>query len=184
MRQWPLLTIWDKTKGTSDEVKGRNTWLMWTGGNEAFWDFMSQHSYGLCDLLKTLDSRKRPTRFKEMGMVNEPGFTQASKQDQYGLWLDERVGPEAEGVDPKVYGKASGIVGLRLYPNPAFDATAKQNWNAEKYYNDPTRWRVIAAVRRKVKIGDVELRMVARPASRKRSPHAISVHGITLLRQA
>jgi hypothetical protein len=123
---------------TSDEVKGRNTWLMWTGGNEAFWDFMSQHSYGLCDLLKTLDSRKRPTRFKEMGMVNEPGFTQASKQDQYGLWLDERVGPETEGVDPKVYGKASGIVGLRLYPNPAFDATAKQNWNAEKYYNDPT----------------------------------------------
>ncbi|PYS46630.1 MAG: hypothetical protein DMF68_18540, partial [Acidobacteria bacterium] len=91
----------------------------------------------LSDLLKTLDSRKRPSRFKDMGLVNEPGFKQASKQDQYGLWLDERVGPEPEGIDPKVYGKASGILGLRLYPNPAFDAAAKQHWDAEKYYNDP-----------------------------------------------
>ena len=43
---------------------------------------------------------------------------------------------------------------------------------------------MIAAVNRKVKIGEAELRMVASPASTKRSPQAISVHGITLLRQA
>jgi hypothetical protein len=45
-------------------------------------------------------------------------------------------------------------------------------------------WRVTASVRKNVKIGDVELRIVARPASSERSPQAISVQGITLLRHA
>ena len=45
-------------------------------------------------------------------------------------------------------------------------------------------WRVRASVRKNAKIGEVELRMVASPASSARSAQAISVHGITLLRQA
>ncbi len=45
-------------------------------------------------------------------------------------------------------------------------------------------WRVTASVRKKAKIGEVELRMVASPASSERSPQAISVQGMTLLRQA
>jgi hypothetical protein len=122
---------------TVDEIKGRNTWLLWTAGNEAFWDYMSQHSYGLTDLLKTLDTRQRGTRFKEMGLVNEPGFQRASKPDQYGVWLDERVEPEQAGVDAEVYGKSSGVVGLRLYPNPAFDEAARRHWDAGRYYSDP-----------------------------------------------
>jgi hypothetical protein len=44
--------------------------------------------------------------------------------------------------------------------------------------------RVMAAVIRKAKIGVVELRIVARPASTLRSAQAISVKGMTLLRQA
>jgi hypothetical protein len=44
--------------------------------------------------------------------------------------------------------------------------------------------RAMASVRKKVKIGEVELRMVARPAPSERSPQAIMVQGITLLRQA
>ena len=43
-----------------DEVKGRNTWLMWCGGNEAFWDYFANHSYGLCDLLKVLILKPPP----------------------------------------------------------------------------------------------------------------------------
>src|SRR5690606_20337845 len=35
------------------------------------------------------------------------------------------------------YGYATGIVGLRLFPNPDFDETAKKRWDAEKYYSDP-----------------------------------------------
>jgi hypothetical protein len=132
---------------TTEEIKGRNTWLLWTGGNEAFWDYLSQHSYGLSDLLKTLDSRQRPARFKLMGLVNEPGFKQATKQDQYGLWLDERAGPETQTVDANIYGKSSGVVGLRLFPNPAFDETARRNWNAERYYQDPAYFNDTKLVR-------------------------------------
>jgi hypothetical protein len=132
---------------TPEEIKGRNTWLLWTGGNEAFWDYMSQRSYGLSDLLKTLDTRRRSARFREMGLVNEPGFRQATKQDQYGLWLDERIETEAEKVDANVYGKSSGVVGLRLFPNPAFDETARRRWDAERYYKDPSYFNDTKLVR-------------------------------------
>ena len=30
-----------------NEVQGRNTWILWTGGNEQFWDRMSRESYGI-----------------------------------------------------------------------------------------------------------------------------------------
>jgi hypothetical protein len=72
-----------------------------------------------------------------MGLVNEPGFKPAEKPDQYGLWLDERVEPEPESIDTKVYGHASGIMGLRLFPNPAFNEEAQKKWNPEKFYSDP-----------------------------------------------
>ncbi|NIR30310.1 MAG: hypothetical protein GWN84_13565 [Gammaproteobacteria bacterium] len=119
-----------------DEIKGRNTWMLWTAGNEAFWDYMANHSYGAIDLLKTLDSRKRGYRFRYFGLMNEPGFREASAPDEHGLWLDERVGPPPEGVDPEVYGYASGVLGLRLFPNPEFDDAAREKWDAERYYND------------------------------------------------
>lgn len=121
---------------TPDEIKGRNTWILWTAGNEAFWDYLASHSFGTVDLLKVLDSRKRGARFKYLGLVNEPGTKAAEKPDEYGLWLDQRVEPEPEGMDAKIYGKSSGVVGLRLFPNPAFDEKAKKHWDPERYYND------------------------------------------------
>ena len=36
------------------------------------------------------------------------------------------------------YGYATGIVGLRLFPNPDFDAEAAAKWDPERYYRDPT----------------------------------------------
>src|SRR5437588_2865763 len=48
---------------TGEEIAGRNTWMLWTGGNEAFWDYMARYGYGLVDFLKTIDSRQRPQRF-------------------------------------------------------------------------------------------------------------------------
>ena len=119
-----------------DEIKGRNTWNLWCGGNEQFWERMSRQSYGLIDLLKTIDSRHRPERFAEMGLINQPGFRQASKPDEYGLWIDEVVQPEPAAIDPAVYGRATGIMGFRLFPNPAFDEEAKRVWDAEKFYGD------------------------------------------------
>lgn len=34
------------------------------------------------------------------------------------------------------YGYATGIVGLRLFPNPDFDDDAAKKWNADRYYKD------------------------------------------------
>ena len=34
------------------------------------------------------------------------------------------------------YGWGTGVIGLRLFPNPKFDAAARAKWNAELYYTD------------------------------------------------
>ncbi len=185
---------------TPEQVKGRNTWMIWTGGNEAFWNHLAQEgSFGTHDLLKTLSSYpcspdqaararryeaelaatprdsyggrpygaygearppgeypaaddeyggdqtyddsyrdfvckdtmyppggqapyryySRDTRFCYQGLMNEPGFVKARRPDEWGLCLDERVAPP-EPFDPEVYGRPSGVLGLRLYPNPEF----------------------------------------------------------------
>src|ERR1035441_2183147 len=102
-----------------EEIKGRNTWNLWCGGDEQFWERMSRESFGLIDLLKTIDSRKRGERFKEFGLINEPGYKQASKADQYGLWIDEAVEPEPATIDPKVYGHPTGVIPGGRHPPPA-----------------------------------------------------------------
>jgi hypothetical protein len=161
---------------TPDEVKGRNMWLVWSGGNDRFWDSMTGYTYGAFDLLKIVTSHPGPnslgkeinrdTRWDYLGLVNEPCFDKAAGPDpkRFNLWLDSRskdCAPEpfeneqkypgvaigargktfADGVTLPVgsfYGYASGILGLRLFPNPAFDEAAEKRWDAEKYYTDPS----------------------------------------------
>ena len=154
-------------KLSPEEVKGRNTWIVWSGGNDRFWDDLSQLSFGTLDFLKTLSSHpslkfSRDNRWYYLGLVNEPCFEKATGPDQnrFGLWLDKRVsGPgcptdpfENEAKYPGVkigargttvpvgsfYGYATGIVGLRLFPNPAFDEEAAKKWDPKRYYEDPT----------------------------------------------
>ena len=132
---------------TPDEIEGRNTWMMWTGGNERFWDVMAQRGYGLVDFLKTIDSRKRAQRFAELGLINEPGFRAAAVPDEFGLYLDVPEGAPPAGVDPAVYGRSTGILGLRVFPNPQFDARARAHWNPERYFDDPSYYRDPALVR-------------------------------------
>jgi len=123
----------------TNEIKGRNTWNLWCAGDEQFWERMSRESYGLIDLLKTIDSRNRTNRFATKGLINEPGFRPATKPDQYGLWIDEPIEGQGEpaGIDPKVYGRPTGIMGFRLFENPDFTGDAVKNWDANRYYNDP-----------------------------------------------
>src|SRR5205085_3545922 len=90
-----------------EEIKGRNTWNFWGRTHEQFWDHVARDDLGLFDLLKTIDSRRRGERFKELGLINEPGFKQATKPDRYGLWFDEAIEPEPPGIDPKVYGRST-----------------------------------------------------------------------------
>ncbi|HEX6769909.1 MAG TPA: hypothetical protein VF208_11205, partial [Candidatus Binatia bacterium] len=34
---------------TVNEVKGRNNWIVWTGGNDRFWDHLVNKSFGVVD---------------------------------------------------------------------------------------------------------------------------------------
>ena len=120
-----------------EAIKGRNTWNLWTGGDEQFWDRVAKENLGLFDLLKTIDSRKRDARFKELGLINQPGFKQATKPDKYGLWIDEAVEPEPAEIDPKVYGRPTGVMGFRLFDNPEFTGDAVKAWDPVKYDADP-----------------------------------------------
>ena len=107
----------------------------------------------------------RDNRWNYLGLVNEPCFTKPTegRQDRFGLWLDVRdpncpadpfenetkypgvkIGARGTQFDDgkmlpvgSYYGYATGIVGLRLFPNPDFDAEAEKNWDPVRYYTDP-----------------------------------------------
>lgn len=150
---------------TPEEIKGRDMWIVWTAGNDRFWDNLSVTSFGHLDFLKILSSYpglkfSRDNRWSYLGLINEPCFTKATGPDpkRYGLWLDRRdpicppdpfenakkypgVQIGARGKNLPVgsyYGWASGIVGLRIFPNPAFDEAAAKKWDPVRYYTDPS----------------------------------------------
>src|SRR6266480_4727936 len=124
-----------------EEIMGRNTWNLWSGGNQHFWNQAAQDSFGLMDLLKMLDNRKFPRgeRFKTLGLVNEPGFRARAptEPDEFGLCLDKQIAPEPAGIDENVYGKPSGVLGFRLFPNPEFNDEARKKWDGKRFMNDP-----------------------------------------------
>jgi hypothetical protein len=210
---------------TSNVILGRNTWMLWCGGNEGFWDWLASDSLGFIDLLKLIDSRNRSGRFDKAGMINEPLMTQSGAPDPFGIWLDIPVdgetrkwrddylkktfesiqagqhesqrglrdgqgagyaadgksgygksgygktekpsggyggmerkandyqndperGKEAQDYPPpEIYGLSSGVVGLRLFPNPNFDAEARKKWDSKKYYDDPNYYNDPGVVR-------------------------------------
>ncbi len=123
-----------------DEIKGRNMWLLWCGGNEAFWDYLAGHSYGFMDLLKLCDfgprDKFRGKRFGPAGLIIEPNTKLPQKPDEFGFVIREPQDPAASQPDPKIYGRSAGIVGLRLFPNPKFDAAARKRWDINRYYQD------------------------------------------------
>ncbi|MGP0062001.1 MAG: hypothetical protein ACLQGP_00180, partial [Isosphaeraceae bacterium] len=46
--------------------------------------------------------------------------------------------PYASGhPPPEIYGLSSGVIGLRVFPNPNFDNKARKKWDAKRYYTDP-----------------------------------------------
>jgi hypothetical protein len=154
-----------------DEIKGRNMWIMWSGGNDRFWDGMTASTFGGFDLLKIVaynptTAIDRDKRWSYLGLINEPCYDAPTTADpkRFGLLLDTRradcpadpfeneakypgIRTGARGKDlPKwgalpvgsLYGYSSGIVGLRLFPNPKFDAAAAARWDPERYFTDPS----------------------------------------------
>ncbi|CAB3809185.1 hypothetical protein LMG28688_06936 [Paraburkholderia caffeinitolerans] len=158
---------------TPEEIKGRNMWLVWSGGNDRFWDRMTKDTFGAFDIIKSISSypgqeHSRDDRWSYLGVINEPCFEKATAPDpkRFGLWLDQRTVSDKCPKDPfeneakypgvktgargttfsdgktlpvgSFYGYATGIVGLRLFPNPAFDEKAEKAWDARRYYEDPS----------------------------------------------
>ena len=159
----------------AEQVKGRNMWIVWTGGNDRFWDKVTQNSLATFDLLKIITSHPsqtycdgqrcdRDSRWKWLGAINEPCFEKPTAPDpaHFGLWLDHRsagcapdpfenatnypgvkIGQRGEAFKDgttlpvgSYFGEATGILGLRLFPNPEFDESAKARWDPERYYSD------------------------------------------------
>ena len=60
-----------------DEVKGRNTWIVWTGGDDRFWDTISVSSFGNFDLLKILSAQSRSAS----SIAHELGLKRADVED-------------------------------------------------------------------------------------------------------
>ncbi|MFC6671992.1 hypothetical protein [Marinobacterium aestuariivivens] len=145
-------------------VRGRNNWIVWTAGNDALWDEISRVSVGNLDFLKTLSNHpdlkfSRDNRWRYLGVVNEPCYRkpEGPREDRYGLWLDVRdpsckpdpfedeikypgveIGARGKNIPTgSYYGYGTGIVGLRLFPNPDFDEEAEANWDPQRYYTDP-----------------------------------------------
>jgi hypothetical protein len=114
----------------AEQREGRDTWYFWTGGSERFWVDMARVTEGNVNLLNYLDSRRHGRRFRELGAITQPGCEAATGPDKYGLWLDRCDQPAVPGVP----GEASGIVGLRRFPNPRFDPA---KWDAAKYLQHP-----------------------------------------------
>ncbi len=150
---------------TPEEIKGRNTWLVWTAGNDRFWDRMANATFGTLDLLKIVSSHpkqkfSRDNRWDNFGLVNTPCFEKATAPDpkRFGLWLDKRnpgctpdpfedairypgvrIGARGKNLEVgSYYGYETGILGLRLFPNPDFDEEAAKRWDAERFYSDPS----------------------------------------------
>ena len=155
-------------KLTPQEIIGRNMWLVWTGGDDRFWDRMTSLTFGAFDLLKIVayDPRKpidRSRRWTWLGLMNEPCFDPPTAPDpkRFGLLLDKRradcpadpfeneakypgVRTGARGATVPVgsiYGWPTGIVGLRLFPNPAFDEAAKRRWDPQRYFSDESYYK-------------------------------------------
>jgi mono/diheme cytochrome c family protein len=80
-----------------EEIQGRNTWLVWTAGDDRLWDALGVKSAGALEFLKVLSSHPsqkygRQSRWEYFGLVNEPCFEKASGPDpqRWNLWLDKR----------------------------------------------------------------------------------------------
>jgi hypothetical protein len=146
---------------------------------------LQERGYGLADFLILLDSRQRDHRFRDSGLINQPGMKKQTdpRKRVLGLYLDQADGdeiklkqpPEGEmdgngkpltrppqapaghpslvfkpgdqklyndvisqlpkdGVDYDVYGYPSGVVGLRLMPNPDFFGDSPQAKKAREYW--------------------------------------------------
>jgi len=119
-----------------EEVRGRNTWLVWSAGDDRLWDVLGATSAGAVDFLKVVSShpsqrysrscepgkladKSCQNRWEHFGLVNEPCYDKASGPNpkRWGLWLDQRkpdCGPDPFENEDKYPGVKVGSRGKTL----------------------------------------------------------------------
>ncbi len=126
---------------TPDEVQGRNMWLVWTGGNDRFWDGMGKPTLGGFDLLKIVapppgKDMDRQQRWYSLGLVNEPCFDPALPDGdaaRFGLRLDMRRAdcpPDPFANAQKYPGVKIGARGMTFKDGSSFPVGS--------YFGEPT----------------------------------------------
>ena len=140
---------------TQAEIEGRNMWMVWTGGNDRLWDRLTVDSIGTFDLLKTISSHPRlwaigrrqplvtiwgwstsrasakatgpdPKRFGSVARRARSEVSAGSVRDERSIPAS-KIGARGKTVAVgSYYGEPTGIVGLRLFPNPDFDEKARR----------------------------------------------------------
>lgn len=133
---------------TEQQKAGGCTWYLWPGGdplrtggnpenargNPRFWRMTEKKLWGIANTLELpidvnmlgyITGTPREQRFQKLGVINDPGCKKASGPDAYGLSLDTCEDPYS-----------SGIMGMRLFPNPNFNP---KTWNAKRFLNADSR---------------------------------------------
>jgi cytochrome c5 len=99
---------------SENQRKGLATWHLFAAERGDFFRVSQKVTWNGQNMLRVLDSRGRDDRFDRMGLLNDPDCTKRTTPDEFGLYLDDCA------RDPY----SSGVVGLRLRPNPDFDPNA------------------------------------------------------------
>jgi hypothetical protein len=101
------------------ETQGRNTWLVWSAGNDRLWDQLVYKSAGALDFLKVISTNPnlpadlgRDHRWENLGLINEPCFEKPTGPDpeRWGLWLDKR----SAGCQPDPFENAAKYPGVQV----------------------------------------------------------------------
>ncbi len=118
---------------TDSQRIGLATWDLFASDGK-FFRTTQLATQGGANMLRVLDSRRRKGRFSRFGGLNDPGCRARTTPDAFGLYLDDC--PD----DPY----ASGVIGLRLRPNPAFDRRSWDKAGGAKGHLDPKGdgWKV------------------------------------------
>lgn len=135
-----------KEQAAKAVVRGRNNWIVWTGGNDRFWTDISVSTLGSLDFLKIISNHpslpyKRENRWTTLGVVNEPNkncFKTPTKPDKWGLYLDERIVsaecPADPFDNPETYpGVKTGARGTKLMHNGV-----EKELEVGSFYGKPT----------------------------------------------
>ena len=122
-------------KWSADQKVGRDTWFFYTGGTQKFYRILARFGgeSGISVDFFRLLAADPGDRFRKIGLMNEPNFD-GKYVEEYGFSFDRWKGDPLKGAypdDPKHYGKPTGIVGMRLFPNPDFTTAMDADWKKD-----------------------------------------------------